>query len=136
MNEALPIRSVSLADGQARLRHVFLRDLVVARNIGVHRHERDVPQRVQINVDLSVEEGDTPLNDDLANVFCYEQLTDGIRAIAEGPHINLVETLAEDIAVFCLTDDRVKVARVRVEKLDVFLDVTSVGVEIERYAAA
>jgi 7,8-dihydroneopterin aldolase/epimerase/oxygenase len=43
-----------------------------------------------------------------------------------------VETLAERIAALCLSDRRVRVARVRVEKLDVFPDATSVGVEIER----
>jgi dihydroneopterin aldolase len=43
-----------------------------------------------------------------------------------------VETLAEQIAALCLEDRRVRVARVRVEKLDVFVDATSVGVEIER----
>jgi len=140
MNEALPIRpkihSVSqpLANAHAGMRHVFIRDLTVARNIGVHRHERDMPQRVQINVDLSVAEGSTALNDDLQNVFCYETLANGVRAIAEGPHINLVETLAEEIADFCLSDARVRLVRVRVEKLDVFLDVASVGVEIERAA--
>ncbi|MHA1598894.1 MAG: dihydroneopterin aldolase, partial [Alphaproteobacteria bacterium] len=44
-----------------------------------------------------------------------------------------VETLAEDIAAMCLDDARVRSARVRVEKLDVFVEVASVGVEIERF---
>ena len=44
-----------------------------------------------------------------------------------------VETLAEDIAAMCLEDTRVRSARVRVEKLDVFTEATSVGVEIERF---
>ena len=45
---------------------------------------------------------------------------------------NLVETLAERLAGICLQDPRVRSARVRVEKLDVFADAVSVGVEIER----
>ena len=44
----------------------------------------------------------------------------------------LVETLAERIAEQCLADLRVQIARIRVEKLDVFADVGSVGVEIVR----
>jgi dihydroneopterin aldolase len=43
-----------------------------------------------------------------------------------------VETLAEEIADICLDDGRVRVVRVRVEKLDVFDEAVSVGVEIER----
>ena len=42
------------------------------------------------------------------------------------------ETLAERIAEACLTDPRVHLARIRVEKLDVFPDLASAGVEIER----
>jgi len=72
------------------------------------------------------------IGDRLANVVCYEEVVSGIRALVEKGHLNLVETLAEQIAALCLRDSRVRIARVRVEKLDVFADATSVGVEIER----
>src|SRR3546814_2748442 len=52
-------------------------------------------------------------------------------AVAAG-HVRLVETLAERLADECLADRRVLSVRVRVEKLDVFADASSVGVEIER----
>lgn len=51
--------------------------------------------------------------------------------VAEG-HVRLVETLAERIAAGVLVDNRVKVVRVRIEKLDVFEEIEAVGVEIER----
>jgi dihydroneopterin aldolase len=59
-----------------------------------------------------------------------------VREIVSRGHINLVETLAEEVAAMCLQDRRVRSVRVRVEKLDVFPDVTSVGVEIERFSTA
>jgi len=52
--------------------------------------------------------------------------------VIEAGHINLVETLAEQIASLALLDNRVLSARVRVEKLQVMEDAESVGVEIER----
>lgn len=116
----------------AGLRHVFVHDLVLPCNIGVYRHEMVAPQRVRINLDLSVREGDTPINDAIGNVVCYEDLATGARAIVGTGHINLVETLAERLASFCLQDSRVAAVRVRVEKLDVFPDAGSVGVEIVR----
>jgi 7,8-dihydroneopterin aldolase/epimerase/oxygenase len=122
-----------IADASGALRHVFVRDLALSCSIGVHRHEHDVNQRVRVNLDLAVREGKGDLDDDLANVVCYEQIVDGVRAIVARGHINLVETLAEEIAAMCLEDTRVCSARVRVEKLDVFSDVGSVGVEIERF---
>ncbi len=135
---ALPgglFKSVSEPDAAASaggLRQVFIRDLVLPCKIGVHRHEKEGLQRVRINLDLSVREGDTPINDALDNVVCYEDIATGVRSIVSAGHINLVETLAERLASFCLQDNRVAAARVRVEKLDVFPDAASAGIEILR----
>ena len=118
-----------------RIRQVFVRDLVLPCSIGAYRHERSKPQRVRINVSLSVLEGQAPLDDQLANVVSYEKIVEGVRRITQRGHINLVETLAERIAALCLSDPRVRSARVRVEKLDVFPDAASVGIEIERHSA-
>ena len=124
----------SIADARVAIRHVFVRNLVLNCSIGIHQHERAALQRVRVNIDLAVREGETngQLDDDLSNVVCYERLTKGLRALASRGHVNLVETLAEDVATMCLGDDRVRSARVRIEKLDIFDDAESVGVEIER----
>lgn len=115
-----------------RTRRVFVRDLVIDCLIGVHRHERDGSQRVRINLDLTVFESEAPIDDRLANVLCYEELITKVRNMATAGHVNLVETLAERIAGLCLQEPDVETVRVRVEKLDVFSDASSVGVEIER----
>lgn len=116
----------------SRTRRIFVRDLVLPCLIGVHRHERDGRQRVRINLDLEVSEGEAPRRDRLGDVVCYEALVDGVRRVVGAGHVNLVETLAESIAEVCLRDPRVRWTRVRIEKLDVFADAASVGVEIER----
>ncbi|TCS60880.1 dihydroneopterin aldolase [Varunaivibrio sulfuroxidans] len=127
------IAPAKIADARAGVRHVFVRDLVLDALIGVYDHERTRTQRVRINLDLAVLEGDAPLNDDLANVLCYEDLSNAVRALVAQGHINLVETLCAQITDLCLSYQRVRSARVRVEKLDVFADAASVGVEIERF---
>jgi dihydroneopterin aldolase len=121
-----------IADAAAGLRHVFVRDLVVACNIGIHQHEKTGPQRVRISVDLGVLEGLAPHDDRLENVVCYEEIVTRVRGIVADGHINLAETLAERIASVCLQNPLCRSARVRVEKLDVFADANGAGVEIER----
>lgn len=116
----------------AKLYRILVRDLVLKCLIGIHAHELLAPQRVRINVDMAAVEQAGPLSDDIANVVSYEDVIEGIkRMMAEG-HINLVETLAEKIAALCLADERVASVRVRVEKLDVYAEAASVGIEIER----
>lgn len=127
------LEPLKIADARQRLRHVFIRDLVLMALIGVHNHELDKPQRVRINLDLAVRESDSGLDDNLANVVDYEQLVTGVQHIFDQGHVGLVETMAEKIAEMCLKDSRVRSARVRVEKLDIFDNAQSVGVEIERF---
>ena len=122
-----------LADGTAKLRHVFIRDLELLAHIGIHGHEQTKHQPVRINVDLSVEDAQE-LEDRLDRVVYYESITLRIRAIVARGHINLAETLAETIAEACLEDSRVKCARIRVEKLHAVPGAESAGVEIERRA--
>jgi len=121
------------------LRHVFLRDMVLPASIGIYPHEHAAPQRIRVNVDLGVLDESGPGmtrapvgRDELSRVVNYESVAQSVRSIVGVGHVMLVETLAERIAEECLLDERVQLARIRVEKLDVFADAASAGVEIER----
>ena len=120
-----------IADATRGIRHVFIRNLELPAQIGVWRHEHGKQQPVRINVDLAVEDL-IDLGDDLTKVVDYGVIEDKIRAIIGEGHIRLIETLAERIAATCFEDERVKTARVRVEKLHALPNAESAGVEIER----
>ncbi len=132
MTSTSKIQPLRLADAESGVRHVFVRDLVLQAEIGVHRHEKRRQQPIRVNIDLTVKEDARPLDDRLENVVDYETLIEGVRRLIGAGHINLVETLAEQIAGLALSDSRVIATRVRVEKLQVVKDAESVGVEIER----
>lgn len=128
-----------LADATRATRHMFIRDLVLDASIGIYPHEHAARQRVRINIDLAVADDAQARTsrgavgkDDLARVVDYEAIVIKTRALVAAGHIQLVETLAERLAEACLDDPRIVTARVRVEKLDVFADAASAGVEVER----
>lgn len=126
-----PLRRTG-AEAQPDTYRMFVRDLVLPWLIGVHRHEQDGKQLVRINLDLEVIASGMPGDDRLSNVVSYETLVKRIKDLAAEGHVNLVETLAERIADICLADSRVAAARITVEKLEVFADAASAGVEIVR----
>ncbi len=99
----------------------FVRDLVLDALVGVYDHERATTQRIRINLDLDV----------IVPGVSGEDAVNAVRSVVAQGHVTLIETLSERIAERCLSDARVRSARVRVEKLDVFPDAI-VGVEIER----
>ena len=121
-----------IADARTGVRHVFVRDLEIMATLGIHDHEKLKPQRVIINIDLTVKERGGPLDDDIANVVSYEKVVDHIKDIVRRGHVNLVETLAEMSAGRCLENSWVLGVRVRIEKPDIIAEASSVGIEIER----
>ena len=114
------------------VRRVYIKDLTGTCQLGIHRHEKRSRQRVRINIELSVIDTGPPTGDHIHQVVCYEDIANDVRELLDGPHVNLVETLAEKIASLCFKDERVSAVKVRVDKLDVFEDAESVGVAIER----
>jgi dihydroneopterin aldolase len=120
-----------------------VRDLVLQASIGAYAHEGQVRQPVRINVDLGVDDdGAAPMSrasvgkDDLSRVVDYGRIAAAVRAIVAQGHVRLVETLAERIAEAALADPRVRLVRVRVEKIAALADAGAVGVEIERRRGA
>ena len=114
------------------LRHVFVRDLGLTAFIGIYAHEKRGSQRVRFNIDCAVFESGPVVEDHIDQVVCYEQIIDLVKEIVARGHVGLLEVLAEQVAAAILDDARIHAVRVRVEKLDVFAEAASVGIEIER----
>jgi dihydroneopterin aldolase len=120
------------ADAERGLRHIFVRDLALIAMVGIYEHEKKHPQRILVNIDCAVREQGGPLDDDIKNVVSYEKVVRNVKTIVRDGHVNLVETLAEKIAGRVLKNKAIERVRVRVEKLDIIPEATSVGIEIER----
>lgn len=111
---------------------VLVRDLVLPALVGIYDHERAAPQRVRVNLELRVLDRVGPKRDAIDDVVSYEDAVNSVKAVVGAGHVNLLETLAEDIADSLLSDPRVQTATVRLEKLDAFADCAAVGIEIVR----
>jgi dihydroneopterin aldolase len=112
---------------------LFLRGLTVQAHIGIHDFELHAAQRIVIDVDLYVSfAGTSPKDDRIDEVVDY----DFIRAVVHGRvaqgHINLQETLCDDILTRLLEHTGVMAARVSTRKPDVYPDCEAVGVEVFR----
>ena len=115
----------------ANCRRLFLRQHEVLVHIGVHHFEKHAPQRLLINVDLYVPlAASTPQRDHISEVLDYDFVRETIaQRVAQG-HIELQETLADDLLRALLAHPGVRAARVSTEKPDVYPDCAGVGVEV------
>ncbi|MBX3500646.1 MAG: dihydroneopterin aldolase [Alphaproteobacteria bacterium] len=117
-------------DGETR--RIFLRDLKVMADIGIHDFEKAARQKLLINIDLWVEVHKGDLGDDIANVLDYDFVRKGVVALVASRRFNLQETLVHAILDLCLTRPQVLVARVSSAKTDVYPDVAAAGYEATR----
>jgi dihydroneopterin aldolase len=121
----------------AGCRRIFLREVLLDANIGIHDFERAGAQRLVINVDVFVPLAvSTPRHDRISEVLDYDFVRLTISRRIEQGHINLQETLIDDIARAVLAHPGVAAVRVASEKPDVYEDVEAVGVEIFHFKDA
>ncbi len=114
-------------------RRIFLRNHAVPVRIGAHDFEKTQAQRVVFNVELFVPyELSTPQTDDLAEVVDYDFVRELIAARIGQGHVELQETLCDDLAAQMLAHPRVQAVRLSSRKPDVYPDCEAVGVEVFR----
>lgn len=111
---------------------IYIKDLILPALIGIHPHEKNVRQKISINIELTTPDDKSSIEDNIENVVSYEHIVKNIKSLINIGHIGLLETLAEKISVICLNDERVIDAKIKIEKLEVFRETSSVGIEIFR----
>ncbi|NMM26654.1 MAG: dihydroneopterin aldolase [Glaciimonas sp.] len=112
-------------------RRLFLRNYAVLINIGVHDYEKRGEQRVLINVDLYIPLAlSTPKDDNLNEVVDYDFMRETIANRTAQGHVQLQETLCDDVARSMLAHPNVRAVRVSTMKPDVYPDCEGVGVEV------
>lgn len=111
---------------------VFIRDLLARGIIGINPDEREKPQDILINIEITADLRAAGNTDDIADCVNYRTIAKKALRQAETAQRFTVEALAEDIARLCLEEKGVVRVRVRVEKPGAVRFARSVGVEIER----
>jgi dihydroneopterin aldolase len=118
----------------SQCRRIYLRDAVFEANIGVYDRERAGAQRLIVNVDVFVAlSASTPRHDSVEEVIDYDFVRETVRRRIGRGHVNLQETLIDDLAGALLAHPGVVAVRVCTEKPDVYDDVAGVGVEVLRF---
>jgi dihydroneopterin aldolase len=99
--------------------HVRLNDVVFFAHLGVSEAEREVGQRIHIDVDLAVDLDRASHSDDLHDTVNYEAVFRELSRVVEGSRHRLLESLAGSLARVLLEGFPVEEVRVRVRKPNV-----------------
>ena len=111
---------------------IWIRDLAVRCVIGVYPEERRNKQDILVNVALEGDWRRPGRTDRLADAVDYKGLKRDILELVESSSFQLLESLAERIAVLCLRPPRVRRCTVTLDKPGALRFARSVAVEITR----
>ena len=112
-------------------RKILIKDLVLNMLVGIHNFEKKKKQRVRFNLIINIDQNLIPNDKDLKSIVNYEQIIKIITKITSRKHYPLLETLAEKIFFKLFENPRIKIL-LRIEKLDIIKNATSVGIELEK----
>jgi len=110
---------------------IRLRRMVFAACHGVEPHEKTVPTRIEVDLEVETEVREAGRRDDLSKSVDYSRLYAEVAQVIRGPSRNLLETLAEDIAGRVLRIAGCSAATVTVRKVDPAVGGTCECAEVE-----
>ncbi len=111
---------------------LIIKDLRVQMFAGIYDFEKQKPQEVLFNLIIDVETNHGRILKDIDDVVSYENIVNEIEEIISDMHYDLLEELAEVIAKYCLSLDRVICVDLCIEKTAIIPQTQSVGVRIVR----
>jgi dihydroneopterin aldolase len=124
------------ASSEACQDRIELRGLRFMGAHGVLPEEAERAQFFEVDLDLLADLSTAGSSDDLADTIDYSSVCDAVRSVVEGPHVALLERLAQLVAddVLAATGGRAQGVVVTVRKLrpPLPVQITSAAVRIHR----
>ncbi|WP_415893418.1 dihydroneopterin aldolase [Neptuniibacter sp. PT8_73] len=111
---------------------VYIRELEVETIIGIYDWEREIRQRINLDLDMGTDIRQAANTEDVDNTLNYKTVSDRLIEFIEQSEFQLVETMAEQIAEIVMTEFGVKWLCLRLGKPGAVPQAKDVGVIIER----
>ena len=109
------------------LKKIIIKDLILLISVGIHTFEKQKKQRVMFNLKITTEPN---LKPDIKSIVNYETVIKDIKKITEKKHYDLLESLSESIFDEIFKNKKIKKIKLKIEKLDIIKETTSVGIEV------
>ena len=111
---------------------ILINELILDLKLGYYNFEKEKPQKVKFSLEIDYEDK-KPTNDkDIKSIVNYGQVVKLIRKLTKSKHYNFLETLAEDTFDVLFKDKRIGKIMLKIEKLEILKDCSSVGIQITK----
>ena len=111
---------------------ILINELILDLKLGYYDLEKEKTQKVKFSLEIDYEDK-KPTNDkDIKSIVNYGQVVRLIRKLTKNKHYNFLETLAEDTFDVLFKDKRIAKIMLKIEKLEILKDCSSVGIQITK----
>jgi len=111
---------------------IFIHDLQVDTIIGIFDWERQIKQKIFIDLDIGCDIKLAATTDHINDALDYKKIAKRIIQFVETSQFQLVETLAEKVAAIIINEFLVTWVRIKINKQGAIRSAKDVGVIIER----
>tara|TARA_X000000950_G_scaffold36110_1_gene38588 strand:- start:112 stop:537 length:426 start_codon:yes stop_codon:yes gene_type:complete len=111
---------------------ILINDLILDLKLGYYDFEKNKSQKIKFSLEIDYE-NKKPTNDkDIKSIVNYGTVVKLITKLVKRKHYNFLESLAEAIFDELFKDKRIGKILLKIEKLEILRDCSSVGIQITK----
>ena len=111
---------------------VLIKDLILNLKLGYYDFEKEKPQKIKFSLEIDYKDKKPSNDKDLKSIVNYSKVVRLIKKLVKNKHYNFLETLAEDVFDELFKDKRIEKINLKIEKLEIMKDCSSVGIQISK----
>ncbi|MDC0326936.1 dihydroneopterin aldolase [Candidatus Pelagibacter sp.] len=111
---------------------ILIKELTLDLKLGYYEFEKEKPQKVKFSLEIYYEDKKPTSDKDIKSIVNYGQVVKLIKKLTKNKHYNFLETLAEDVFDILFKDKRIGKIMLKIEKLEILKECTSVGIQITK----
>ena len=111
---------------------VLIKELILNLKLGYYDFEKEKPQKVKFSLEIDYKDKKPSNDKDLKSIVNYSKVVRLIKKLVKNKHYNFLETLAEDVFDELFKDKRIEKINLKIEKLEIMKDCSSVGIQISK----
>ena len=111
---------------------ILINELILDLKLGYYDLEKEKSQKVKFSLNIDYEDKKPTSDKDIKSIVNYGQVVKLIKKLTKNKHYNFLETLAEDVFDILFKDKRIGKIMLKIEKLEILKDCSSVGIQITK----
>ena len=111
---------------------VLIKELILNLKLGYYDFEKEKPQKLKFSLEIDYKDKKPSNDKDLKSIVNYSKVVRLIKKLVKNKHYNFLETLAEDVFDELFKDKRIEKINLKIEKLEIMKDCSSVGIQISK----